>query len=1164
MKYLLALVMVTSLYAGKLSDAMMEKLSKAGPGESIQALVWMKQQADLSGIKGYKAKAEVLKTVARNSQRDVISFLSSEDVAEYESFWLVNMLYVKATPEVIVELAKREDVALVDVVRERHIIMPKKSFKDIPQEKSVEWNITKIKADSVWSAYGLSGDGVIVGTMDTGIDPSHPALSGNFSGYFFDAVNDRTTPYDDHGHGTHVAGTIAGGDGPGPFTNDIGVAYRAQIASAKAFNSGGSGQDQDIIECFQWFVSLKVDSGVDIKAVSNSWGSTDETDTTFLPFVRAWHEFDIIPVFASGNSGPGSGSAGTPGNFPNVIGVGATDINDNIASFSSRGPAPNQYPWSDTTLWSRPDWNFIKPDISAPGVNVRSSTPGGGYESWDGTSMATPHVTGVIALMFELNPSLDYSTIYDILTNYGVDHPAGNTYPNNDYGWGRINALKVIESTPTLDAPYLRLLQPVYDDASGNGNGMPDPGESVTMTIPLRNLGLDVLNVNATISTDNPLITITDNSSFYGDIPHDSIVSGDGFSFSVDSTWRAGLAAQFVITITGSDTSMTGYTKVDTITVVIGQPTYYPWYVQDFESSLPDWVLTGSWGITTSYAHSGNGSLTDSPNGQYPNNANYYAMLATPIDLSDAYFARLHFWQRYEFESGFDYGYVQAATDPNGEWTNLASVNGSQSTWEEVFVNLSPFVGSTTVYIRFLITSDGSITRDGWYIDDLTIEKDLPLEGVVVSFTGISVLDESGNGVIDPGESGRFLVTLRNIGTQDAGNVSVSLSTQDTFLQVLDSTAFIPSIPANGGEVSDTMFFVQASPSTPREHSAELTITLVDSSGYTKSINYTLTIGQMTVNDPSGPDSYGYYAYENNDSSYSPAPVFNWIEIAPAAGGSGTVIQLGDDDDQLVNLPFTFNYYGASFTQITIGSNGNLAMGSENARDFSNSGIPNSDGPSNMIAPLWDDLNPSRGGQVAYYYDSDNHIFIVEWYQVPHFAHSNEVETFQVLLYDPMYYTTPTGDGEIVFQYLSDPMQDDFTTGIENASETDGIQIYYDGVSDRLATGISAGKAIKFTTLPPTVGVGEGALKPVKFFFDVTPNPVVRRGKISFVIPAATDVKIRLYDVSGRVVSKLYEGRMEAGNHSIDWSTEKIRGGVYFLSIEAGNYSKTRKIVILK
>ncbi len=1166
MRYIISLVLATYLTGGTLSDAMMKELQKAVPDEPIKALVWMKDQANIENIRSYKAREELLRETAMTSQSDLIQFLQAKGVEEYRSFWLVDMMYVKAIPEVIVSIAKRSDVALVDIVRRRHIIEPKKSLKPYPKNgKTVEWNIDRIKADSVWARYGLSGDGVIVGTMDTGIDPDHPALAGNFSGYFFDAVNGRTTPYDDHGHGTHVAGIIAGGDGPGPFQNDIGVAYNAKIASAKAFDAGGTGEDQDIIACFQWFVSLKVDSGVDIKVVSNSWGSTDETDTTFLPYVRAWREFGIIPVFANGNSGPSSGSAGTPGNFPNVIGVGATNISDQVADFSSRGPAPSQYPWSDTTLWSRSDWDYIKPDISAPGANIRSSVPGGSYESWDGTSMATPHVTGVIALMLELNPSLDYQTVYDILTNYGVDHPAGASYPNNDYGWGRINALLAIENTPTLNSPYIRVLSPIFNDASGNNNGRPDPGETVEMTLPLRNLGLDVTNVTATIETDDSAITILDNTSSYGTVYRDSVVNGDAFSFSVDSTRRPGLPGNFVITITGQDTSGASYVKVDTITVVIGEPVYYSWFEDDFEGGLANWVLTGSWGLTSLSAHSGNNSLTDSPDGDYPNNADYYALIKTPFDLSDAYFARLHFWQKYDFESGFDYGHVQVSTDTSqgASWVDLATVTGSQSSWEEVTVNLSSFAGSSRVFIRFLVTSDGSVTRDGWYIDDVSLEKDVPLEGIVLSLSDFEVLDQGGNGVLDPGESARFLIALKNFGNETANGVHATLTTSDQYVVINDSTADFGTITANGGVVADTAFQISALPETPREHHVLLTMNVIDSSGYTKTFQLNLVVGVRTVNDPSGPDNYGYFALESNDTSYSSAPSFNWIEIAPEAGGHGTALSLGDDDDEVVSLPFSFTYYGNVFTNVTIGSNGLMAMGSTRATDFSNSGIPNTDGPANMIAPLWDDLNPARGGQIAYYFDSLNHRFIVEWHEVPHYGSTGELETFEVILLDPTYYPTTTGDGMIVFQYLTDPTQDDFTTGIENGSQTDGLQIYYDGDVDRYSTGIYGGKAIKFTTSNP-LNVAEPGVAPIQFRFSISPNPVVRGGKLRFTLPVSANVRIRAYDITGRVVSDLLNRRLQAGTHVIPFDVSRLANGIYFIRINAGKFKSVKKVIILK
>ena len=1168
---MLVAVVTANLYGGTISKELESRLKAASPNEHIKVLVWMSEQPDLSALKNasYSTKSQYLRDFAQRTQRELLGFLNTKGatVSDVRSFWLVNMVYLEATPEVIREIANRQDVALVDISRVRHIVEPVVRRAAVKGDKTVEWNIDKIKADSVWAEYGLSGDGVIVGTMDTGIDPTHPALQGNFSGHFFDAVNHHTDPYDDHGHGTHVAGTIAGGDGPGPFDHDIGIAYNAQIVSAKAFNAGGSGSDPDIIACFQYFVTLKADSGVDIKAVSNSWGSTDGTDTTFLPYVRAWHEFDIIPVFANGNSGPSSGSASTPGNFPNVIGVGATNSQDNIADFSSRGPAPNQYPWSDTTLWSRPDWNFIKPDISAPGAGVTSSVPGGGYETWDGTSMATPHITGVIALMFEMNPSLDYSTVYDILTNYGVDHPQqGAPYPNNDYGWGRVNALLAVENTPSLDRPFLRVLSPLVDDASGNGNGIPDPGETVTMYVPLRNIGLGLYNVTATLTSDDPDITISDNQSNYGDILMDSTVQGDGFVFSTDENRRPGLNTSFVITISGTDSSGAAYTKVDTFYVKIGEPTFYPWFTDDFESGLGQWVTggTGNWALTDGDSHSPAHSATDSPNGEYGNNEHKYLMTASPIDLSNAYFARIHLWQKYSLESGYDYGYIQVSTDSSdaAEWTTIDRVNGTQDEWQEKFYDISAFAGQQ-VYIRFLLETDASSMRDGWYIDDVSVEQDVSLEGVVLSLRGIDVLDDGGNGVIDPGENGQIVVHFFNMGTDTGRNLTFTLRTDDQYVTIADSQFAVAEFPPQQ-EVIDT-FEISADPSTPREHSVNFVIDVVGDN-YSADKEFGLAIGQKTVADPTGPDNYGYYAYEDIDSSYSSHPVFEWVEIAPSAGGPGTALNLGDDDGETVTLPFTFNYYGAAYNQITICSNGWAAMGLVSDHDFNNSGIPSNDGPPAMLAPLWDDLDPRNGGEIAYYADNANHRFIIEWKDVPHYSHTEDVENFQIILYDPAYYPTPTGDGEIVFQYLTDPAQDDFTTGIEDPTETIGIQYYYDGDMDRLAVGVAAGRAIKFTTALPS-GIAEPVQPPTpirQVMFHIAPTLVSKQAVLTLALPTRQSVEVKVYDLSGREIQTVFSGVKGAGLHRFTWKPTELPNGVYFVALSAGDTRIVRKAVILK
>jgi hypothetical protein len=243
-------------------------------------------------------------------------------------------------------------------------------------------------------------------------------------------------------------GTMVGGDGPGPFTPDIGVAPGAEWIAAKGCEDF-SCTESSLISGGQFLLAptdlqgQNPDPSKRPDVINNSWGSDDPNDTFFKGVVDAWRAAGIVPVFAIGNAGEfGCATAGTPGNFAEVIGVGATDINDEIAYFSSRGPAPD---------------GRVKPDVTAPGVNVTSSVPGGGYEAFDGTSMATPHTAGTIALMLSAKPSLrgQFDAIAGTLEGTALDHfddscggdPSGD--PNNVYGDGRIDALAAVQLVKT-------------------------------------------------------------------------------------------------------------------------------------------------------------------------------------------------------------------------------------------------------------------------------------------------------------------------------------------------------------------------------------------------------------------------------------------------------------------------------------------------------------------------------------------------------------------------------------------------------------------------------------------------------------------------------------------------------------------------------------------
>ena len=172
-----------------------------------------------------------------------------------------------------------------------------------------------------------------------------------------------------------------------------------------------------------------------------------------------------------------------------------------------------------------------------------------------------------------------------------------------------------------------------------------------------------------------------------------------------------------------------------------------------------------------------------------------------------------------------------------------------------------------------------------------------------------------------------------------------------------------------------------------------------------------------------------------------------WFELAPPGPGSiVSEITNEDADTVTVPLPFTFTYYGEDYNTIGVCSNGFMEFPSSTYRFGSNTGIPSVGGPRAMIAPFWDDLDPSEAGDIYQYYDSAEHRWIIEFYQVDHYGGPGDYEIFQVILYDPAYYATPTGDGEIVVQYLVAMQQTGNTVGIENFSETIGIQYHYDGM----------------------------------------------------------------------------------------------------------------------
>lgn len=290
-------------------------------------------------------------------------------------------LGLKATPDGIVEVPERGELARAEPVDPTD---PKWSLELGPRRMGVH---------ELWDR-GLKGQGVTVAVIDTGVG-THPDLQGRIVG-FQDFVNGRPDPYDDQGHGSHVSGTVAG-DGAASFGKLKGVAPEASIVGVKVLDAGGSGTFADVIAGIQWCVENKERYG--IKVLNLSLGAYVEETWKDDPVVQAVHAAEragILPVIAAGNSGPFSGTVGTPGNAPAALTLGALDDrgtpyhwDDGVPFFSSRGPTPVD--------------NLAKPDVIAPGAGITAAT-GDGYSRMSGTSMASPMAAGVAALLMQAHP----------------------------------------------------------------------------------------------------------------------------------------------------------------------------------------------------------------------------------------------------------------------------------------------------------------------------------------------------------------------------------------------------------------------------------------------------------------------------------------------------------------------------------------------------------------------------------------------------------------------------------------------------------------------------------------------------------------------------------------------------------------------------------------
>lgn len=749
----------------------------------------IQQMSDIYGTQLDKVQQRAavvgeLQQTARASQYEILGALADAQaigqVEAYESFFIVNAIRVKGDRETVARLIQTHQVERVYPNGRVELVMPTMDGEAAPaSDDEIEWNIKQIQAHLAWDEHQVDGQGIVIGMIDSGVEWDHPALKAKFRGtgadgnlvddieaHWFDATNPANkVPVDERNipHGTHVMGTILGSEPDG--TNRIGVAPGAKFIAAKGLGAMGGSSDQ-LLRAAEWMLQPGGDVANAPDIVNNSWGGPASTDEWFRDVVLRWRQANIFPIFAAGNQNPGEplpwpGSLSNPANLMEVLSVAATDKYNIRGSFSYLGPS----------LFDKTG-QVPKPDVSAPGVNIRSAVVGGVYQGgWNGTSMAAPAVAGTVALMLQANPNLTLQEIEDALekTATPLSDQQFPTSPNMGYGYGLINAYDAVSEVSQRGTGVVqgKLLLSERDQQA----------PEFTMEYPTTHYENRDLPISFHIKDD----IVTAQSIFMYRQPGEEEwqeielmpVSGDVQDGRYQITIPAAdvhypaLETKLVITDFGRNVE----SQMLAIPIIKG---IVPGYHNSFEGEMFGWILEEYWNVGTPknaleptpvdgtkllgtnvgsswpMPHPG---LTPPPEeippedddggvpdpGLLPLDGEFSAYLP-PIDMTQVTAEQAVLtWQQFvknpeSVEAVVEY-------DTGEDWQELASYKTMADDWNHTTLDLSQFAGqSDSLQLRLRYKIKDEVYARGWYIDNLTLGQ-TPGTDAVLSATQQAEID---------------------------------------------------------------------------------------------------------------------------------------------------------------------------------------------------------------------------------------------------------------------------------------------------------------------------------------------------------------------------------------------------------------------------------------
>ncbi len=524
----------------KMDAALNATLSSMPPKNMVTVIVQLRQRAIFKDEKNLQRSEQLasvienLKVTANNTQGPLARFLKLRmrrgAVQDFKSFWIFNGFSVTADAATIKEIAALPEV--LSITPDKIEIVPV-SYENLLSNP--EQNITLISAPALWSL-GYSGQGVVIASLDSGVDLNHPELASRWRGggnSWFDPFAQHTAaPVDMSGHGTWTMGVMLGGDGAG---TSIGAAPGSQWIAARIFDDQGASTATAIHQSYQWLLDPDNNPATADapQIVNNSWDfATPGCNLEFEPDLQVLRAAGILPVFAAGNSGPFANTSHSPANNPSAFAVGAINNDSLIYGQSSRGPS--------TCGGSSGPF----PEIVAPGVNINTTDLGGFYATESGTSISAPHVSGGLALLLSAYPNLSASQQESALRASAVD--LGAAGPDDIYGYGRLDLLAAYQwlATAPTETP---LPTPTTDPAptatstpTATATNTPTPQPTATNT-PSANIvfadGFESGNMAAwTFYSNGTRLSVNSNAALVGLKGLQAVINGNTPSFVQDGT----------------------------------------------------------------------------------------------------------------------------------------------------------------------------------------------------------------------------------------------------------------------------------------------------------------------------------------------------------------------------------------------------------------------------------------------------------------------------------------------------------------------------------------------------------------------------------------------------------------------------------------------------